>query len=231
MRNFLLYTNQTAVGGNKDLLSEELGDINVFTGNKSQAFLDNIQNQIQQSSWYDNGGSPPRTIGIHNNKKKYDEQEVTTNWHIAEDFDEDFRDLALDLIKDLYPNVRDFFADDCSDRLIAMADGRNVNYKELGGNFVKLIRLITTIFMSDNSFLFIEDMINHFSDQTLDPICLFIAECAKTLKIQVFISTNSQECIDAFKDNPSAFGVETKIFEAKGKENGIIDIKQLACEV
>lgn len=73
-----------------------------------------------------------------------------------------------------------------------------IELNELGDGARHLIAIISAIFSSENGYLFIDEIDNGIHYTFLDEIWRQIFKISKTLNCQVFATTHSRECIEAF---------------------------------
>jgi len=69
---------------------------------------------------------------------------------------------------------------------------------ELGDGVRHLVSIVTSIFATENGYLFIDEMDNGIHYTMLDELWENIIYLSKKLNVQVFATTHSKECIEAF---------------------------------
>jgi AAA15 family ATPase/GTPase len=74
---------------------------------------------------------------------------------------------------------------------------------ELGDGVRHVISIITALFQSENGYLFIDELGNGIHYTYLDKIWEIIFKLSKELNCQVFVTTHSKECIEAFNQQNS----------------------------
>ena len=69
---------------------------------------------------------------------------------------------------------------------------------ELGDGVRHLISIITSLYKSEDGYLFIDEVENGIHYTKLDEIWTIILEVSKKLNVQVFSTTHSKECIESY---------------------------------
>jgi AAA15 family ATPase/GTPase len=69
---------------------------------------------------------------------------------------------------------------------------------EFGDGIRHLISIVTSLFTSENGYLFIDEIDNGIHYSKLDEIWTIILEVSKKLDVQIFATTHSKECIESY---------------------------------
>ncbi len=77
-------------------------------------------------------------------------------------------------------------------------DGEYLEITELGDGVRHIISMVTALYKTENGYLFIDEIDNGIYYQQLDNLWEFILKFSKQLNVQVFATTHSKECIDAY---------------------------------
>jgi len=85
-------------------------------------------------------------------------------------------------------------------------NGKYLEITELGDGTRHLVSIITSFFVAENGYLFIDEIDNGIHYSQLDDIWNIIFSLAKKFNVQIFSTTHSKECIESFnriqkKDN------------------------------
>ncbi len=104
-----------------------------------------------------------------------------------------------------------------------------IELNELGDGARHLIAIISAIFSSENGYLFIDEVDNGVHYTFLDELWKQIFKISKELNCQVFATTHSRECIEAFNQaNEADDGVYLEFF--RNQKNNQIQIKHRGYE-
>ena len=77
-------------------------------------------------------------------------------------------------------------------------NGRYLELTELGDGVRHLVSIVTSLYASENGHLFIDEMDNGIHYTVLDKLWRVILTLSQNLNVQVFSTTHSKECIEAF---------------------------------
>ena len=206
--------SQVQVGGSS-LLATELGDINVFTSDSETAATELLKSIFYQIADERCRSSVISTKDLFDGYGKLSPQAATDSWELEEEYGSGNIDKALDLIKDLFPSVRNLYIDEYGDGLCVHTTEGDCHLTEMDAAFCNLVNIITGMFAAQYGFVFIGGLATEFGDASIETIALYIMECAKDLQLQIFITTDCQETLEAFESQSTAFEVKTKIFNIK----------------
>lgn len=102
--------------------------------------------------------------------------------------------------------------------------GKWVELTELGDGTRHLISIITAMFASENGYIFIDEIDNGVHYTFLEKLWEHIFLISKELNCQVFATTHSKECINAFnKVNTNDDGVYLEFY--RNQKNNKIEVK------
>lgn len=77
-------------------------------------------------------------------------------------------------------------------------DGQYLEITELGDGVRHLVSVVTSLYSSENGYLFIDEIDNGIHYSLLDELWKNISKLSQQLNVQVFATTHSKECIESF---------------------------------
>jgi len=77
-------------------------------------------------------------------------------------------------------------------------NGKYLEITEFGDGVRHLISIVTSLYRSENGYLFIDEIDNGIHYTMLDDLWYAILEVSKRLNVQVFTTTHSKECIESY---------------------------------
>jgi AAA15 family ATPase/GTPase len=105
---------------------------------------------------------------------------------------------------------------------------------ELGDGVKHLVAIVTSLYASENSYLFIDEIENGIHYTMLDNIWKIILTVSKELNVQVFATTHSKECIESYarvakklKEKDITYTILSKLKDGS-IDAGVYDSKMLA---
>lgn len=117
-------------------------------------------------------------------------------------------------------------------------NGRYLELTELGDGVRHLVSIVTALYASENGYLFIDEMDNGIHYTVLDELWYVIFTLSAKLNVQVFATTHSKECIEAFNfvqydlgDEQSAYFEMARNIKTEKIFMRDLDNKQLAYEL
>ena len=117
-------------------------------------------------------------------------------------------------------------------------NGQYLELTELGDGVRHLVSIVTSLYASENGYLFIDEMDNGIHYTVLDELWRVILTLSAKLNVQVFATTHSKECIEAFNrvqqdlgDNQSVYFEMAKNIKTRQIFMRDLDDEQLAYEL
>lgn len=100
------------------------------------------------------------------------------------------------ILKLVDPNIESFKI--IEDKPQCKVSGNYLNITELGDGVRHTVSILTSLYSSENGYLFIDEIDNGIHFSILDTIWKTILTLSKELNVQVFATTHSKECIESF---------------------------------
>ena len=112
------------------------------------------------------------------------------------------------------------------------SNGQYLEVTEFGDGVRHLISIVTSLYASENGYLFIDEMDNGIHYSLLENLWTNILTLSKKLNVQVFATTHSKECIESFNRAQQALDdKESRYFElARNIKNNQIFMRDLDAE-
>ena len=120
--------------------------------------------------------------------------EITSRYSALQRNDEE--NYLNEILKLLDPNIEAFKI--IKDKPQCKVNGSYLDITELGDGVRHIVSIITSLYSSENGYLFIDEIDNGIHFSILDTIWETILTLSKVLNIQVFATTHSKECIESF---------------------------------
>lgn len=103
--------------------------------------------------------------------------------------------------------------------------GEWLELTELGDGARHIVSIITSLFQAENGYLFIDELENGIHYTHLDKVWDVILKVSKEVNCQVFVTTHSKECIEAFnRQNIENEGAYLEFY--RSKKNNTINVKK-----
>lgn len=91
-------------------------------------------------------------------------------------------------------------------------NGKYLELTELGDGVRHLVSIVTSLYASENGYLFIDEMDNGIHYSLLDDLWKNILLLSEKLNVQVFATTHSKECIESFNRVQKDLGDNQSIY-------------------
>ena len=141
-----------------------------------------------------------------------------------------------DILNDFDSSIEAFKIID--DKPQCKVSGQYLELTELGDGVRHFVSIVTSLYASENGYLFIDEMDNGIHYTVLDELWRVILTLSQKLNVQVFATTHSKECIEAFnriqkdlEDDQSAYFEMAKNIKTGQIFMRDLDNEQLAYEL
>jgi len=136
--------------------------------------------------------------------------EITTNYSSVQKQDKE--DSLNAILKAFDSSVEAFKIID--EKPQCKTNGQYREVSEFGDGVRHLISIVTSLYATENGYLFIDEMDNGIHYSLLDDLWANILVLSKKLNVQVFATTHSKECIESFNRAQQALDdKESRYFE------------------
>lgn len=114
--------------------------------------------------------------------------------------------LVLDFIKKIDPNINDIRLNEVDDIQRFIVDSnqfkdRNVEITNYGEGIQRIFEIALCFAYSKNGIVFLDEFETAIHNSLLIKFSKFVQELAEAFNVQVFLTSHSKECIDAFVNN------------------------------
>ena len=155
----------------------------------------------------------------------FSKEQITYNYSAIQRKDEE--DHLNKILKLLDPKIEAFKI--IEDKPQCKVSGNYLDITELGDGVRHIISIITSLYSSENGYLFIDEIDNGIHFTMLDKIWETILTLSQELNVQVFATTHSKECISSFNRTQLKLSNTTSsYFEmVRGSKTGKLSMRAL----
>lgn len=189
-KNFIEQSNNIFTKSNVNTASFKIKDEEgvkqyIFEFNKQHIKV-NVNNFSYESEF-------AKTVEFIDNFGLFDSQ-INQSYSIIQKKDEE--KLLNNILNEFDENIESFKIID--EKPQCKIDNEYLAITEFGDGVKHLVSIVVSLYRCENGYLFIDEIDNGIHYSKLDEIWKIILEVSKKLKVQVFATTHSKECIESY---------------------------------
>lgn len=226
MNNLQTLTDSAAFG-DSNLVSENLGDINILigiNGGGKTTLLESVYCQIK--SFQDRTDNNVNICFLREENIEDHEAEIISVFNAIINGKGRHLNNTLELIQSIYPSIVDFSVSYDDRMLYVHFKDSKIPLNAMGAGFYSIVRIIAGVWLAKGGYLLIDNLGRGLHLDSTDKICDYIIESVAQDNTQVFISTHCPTCLSAFRSGDVESDLETTVITVKSAyqlPNNIID--------